>query len=180
MHGVAINDGNGIIYPHQGSKEVRDMKITSVKALVLSAAIPEEQRWRSDLGVRRKSDTTVVVVETDEGITGYGSAQGTPLVCKAVVEEQLAPALIGGHSQPIFGRRGETVAAISGVDIALWDILGKSVGQPVYKLLGASRDRAMPAAVGRLRGKPARRWEDTQPKASPRSRCGCREGKDSQ
>ena len=50
------------------------MKITAVKALVLSAAIPEEQRWRSDLGVRRKTDTTVVVVETDEGITGYGSA----------------------------------------------------------------------------------------------------------
>ena len=149
------------------------MKITSVKALLLSAPILEDRRWRSDLGVRAKSDTTVVVVETDEGITGYGAAQGTPPVCKAVVEEQLAPTLVGedptyverlwekmysgsrassaiqeGHSQPIFGRRGETIAAISGVDIALWDILGKSVGQPVYKLLGASRDRVRGYASG--------------------------------
>jgi L-alanine-DL-glutamate epimerase-like enolase superfamily enzyme len=89
------------------------------------------------------------------------------------VEEQLAPALVGedptyperlwekmysgsrvasalreGHSQPIFGRRGETMAAISGVDIALWDILGKSVGQPIYKLLGACRDRVRGYASG--------------------------------
>jgi len=54
-------------------------------------------------------------------------------------------ALRDGHVFPILGRRGVTVSAISGIDMALWDILGKSLGAPVWRLLGGRKAERMPA-----------------------------------
>src|SRR5947208_9898812 len=54
-------------------------------------------------------------------------------------------ALSEGSVLPVLGRRGITVSAISGVDCALWDILGKSLGVPVWRLLGGRRAEKMPA-----------------------------------
>ena len=54
-------------------------------------------------------------------------------------------ALARGHAFPVLGRRGLTVSAISGIDMALWDILGKSLGVPVWRLLGGRRHERMPA-----------------------------------
>ena len=54
-------------------------------------------------------------------------------------------ALDRGHVFPVLGRRGITVSAISGIDMALWDILGRSLGAPVWRLLGGRRHRRMPA-----------------------------------
>ncbi len=54
-------------------------------------------------------------------------------------------ALRAGRGFPILGRRGITVSAISGVDIALWDLLGKSLGAPVWRLLGGRRCESIPA-----------------------------------
>src|SRR6201987_4182318 len=54
-------------------------------------------------------------------------------------------ALREGRVFPVLGRRGITVSAISGVDCALWDILGKSLGQPVWRLLGGRRADKLPA-----------------------------------
>jgi L-alanine-DL-glutamate epimerase-like enolase superfamily enzyme len=140
------------------------MKITDIRAILLSAPISPERRWRSDLGVMVKTDNVIVVVDTDEGIRGIGAAHGGPEAIKAIVEYELQPALVGedptdterlwekmyngsrfqpslsrGYSMPGHGRRGETLCAIAGVDIALWDIWGQVLGQPIYKLLGASR-----------------------------------------
>ena len=50
-----------------------------------------------------------------------------------------------GHAMPELSRRGLTTAAISAVDIALWDILGKSLGQPVWRLLGGRKADRLPA-----------------------------------
>ena len=152
------------------------MKITRVSADWLHVPIPEERQHRSDFGVTRAFDSTLVRVETDAGITGFGEAKaavgsaGNNLALAACVERELGPLLIGedprdisrlwdvmyngsrahyaisrGHVFPVLGRRGLTVSAISGIDMALWDILGKELDRPVWQLIGGRRHAAMPA-----------------------------------
>ncbi|WP_457807574.1 D-mannonate dehydratase ManD [Kushneria sp. EE4] len=97
-------------------------------------------------------------IETDEGVYGIGDAtlNGRELAVVAYLEEHVAPALIGRDPSNIediwqffyrgaYWRRGPvTMSAISAVDMALWDIMGKVAGLPLYKLLGGkSRDRVM-------------------------------------
>ena len=148
-----------------GDRTAHTVKITDVRAVPLSSPIPERHQFRSDLGTRVKNDATLIYVDTDAGLTGLGTALGTPSVVVALVEDSLGPALVGedptyverlwsklyngsraepalerGYSQPRYDRRGVTLEAISGIDIALWDLLGKHLDQPVYKLLGAARE----------------------------------------
>src|SRR6059058_4889634 len=104
----------------------------------------------------------VLRLKTDAGITGwayssFGMVSGGPRVVQTILEHEIKPVLIG--QDPAFpkkirsdlwraleyqGVQGVTQFAISAVDIAVWDILGKAAGLPVYKMLGAARDR-MPA-----------------------------------
>jgi D-galactarolactone cycloisomerase len=120
-----------------------------------------------------KHDNVIVKVETDAGITGFGAAHGGPEAVKTIVEDDLQPRLLGedpthterlwekmytgsrlepslarGYTLPDHGRRGETLCAMAGVDIALWDIWGKALQQPIYKLLGASRTKVRAYASG--------------------------------
>jgi L-alanine-DL-glutamate epimerase-like enolase superfamily enzyme len=103
----------------------------------------------------------LVEVETDGGITGVGEAGVGGGSTKHVIEQQLRPMLVGEDPLLIeglwqrmfartrqFGRRGIVMNAISGVDIALWDIAGKAAKLPVYRLLGACRDRVEAYASG--------------------------------
>ncbi len=146
------------------------MKITGVEVHVLKSPLAEpfafSQGW-----VRQRSATLVEVV-TDEGVTGWGEAfaQGLepPEIAAAAIEHALKPLLIGAdplatevlwhrmyHATRDYGRKGSVVAAISAVDIALWDIAGRARGEPIYKLLGgAFRDRVEPYATGfyRIKG----------------------------
>ena len=133
------------------------MKITDVKTIRLHATIPTEGQVFSRSGVRNTRSTTLVQVETDEGVSGIGSASGNGELIEVIVAKVLKPLLIGmdpteideiwdkayfrgGHKE--FGTRGIGVVALSGVDIALWDILGKVRGVPVYQLLGGKcRDK---------------------------------------
>ena len=117
------------------------MKITSVKAIPASATNP---------GVR---NYVFVKVETDEGITGWGEATCGPLAVATMVDE-FGNALVGANPMEIerhwqmlyhhFHVRGGIIqmSAISGIEIALWDIKGQALGVPVYELLGGKlRDR---------------------------------------
>ena len=106
-----------------------------------------------------ESGSVVLRLTTDAGITGWASSSfgmiaGGPKVVQTILEQEIKPALLG--KDPAFPRRiradlwkaleyqgvgGVSQFAIAAVDIAVWDILGKSAGLPVYKMLGAYRDR---------------------------------------
>ncbi len=133
------------------------MKITDVKTIRLRATIPAEGQVLSRSGVRNTRSTTLVQVETDDGVSGIGSCSGNGELIEIIIEKVLKPLLVGmdptaiediwdraymrgGHKE--FGTRGIGIVALSGVDIALWDILGKVRGLPVYQLLGGKyRDK---------------------------------------
>lgn len=134
------------------------MKIADVEARVLAIPIKETDfpaRWRWG-----NFNQILVVVHTDEGITGYGEAfgYGAPFATSSVINEVLKPMLVGEdptciaalsdrlfRQTHIYGRYGITTFAISGVDIALWDILGKKSGLPLNKLFGATATGTIPA-----------------------------------
>ena len=131
------------------------MKITDVRTIPLFGETPETG-WSREPGPADMLHT-LVLVETDEGITGVGSSfTSRGLVDGAI--ELLKPNLIGESAiepervsekllQMTFwqGRGGAVTHAVSGIDIALWDIFGKVCGQPVGRLLGGYyRDRIKP------------------------------------
>src|SRR5215217_4774516 len=133
------------------------MKITDIAIHVLKSPLSEpfafSQGW-----VRQRSATLVEVL-TDEGISGWGEAfaQGLepPEIAATVIDKALRPLVVGAdpldtevlwhrmyHMTRDYGRKGSVIAAISAVDIALWDIAGKARGEPIYALLGGkTRDR---------------------------------------
>ena len=105
----------------------------------------------------------VVEIFTDDGLLGIGNAALAPPLLKQTIDLYLKPLLI--HQNPwdieflwqhmyrktmAFGRKGIAMAAISAVDIALWDILGKSAKQPVYRLLGGRTKPRIPVYASRL------------------------------
>ncbi len=109
----------------------------------------------------------VVEVETDTGLVGIGNAALSPHVTKAVIEHHLAPMLIGENPLDIaylwermyrqtlpFGRKGSGMAAISAIDLALWDILGKHSNLPVFRLLGGPIKDRIPVYASRLYAQP--------------------------
>lgn len=133
------------------------MKITNVEAIVLRQPSLDE-------GIADGSqDDLIIRVSTDDGIVGIGEVDSAPEVVRAVVEApsshaiamSLRETLIGEdptHTEELwrkmyrgvlyYGRRGVAIHAISGIDIALWDINGKALGKPICELIGTpSRDR---------------------------------------
>jgi D-galactarolactone cycloisomerase len=147
------------------------LKITNVHAHVLRSALQQpfafSQGWVSSRGA------TLVEVETDEGVTGWGEAlcQGLqpPEIAAAAIGTVLKDVVIGAdplqpevlwqrmyHQTRDYGQKGAVIGAISGIDIALWDIAGKVRRASVAALLGgAFRSRVEAYATGfyRIKGK---------------------------
>lgn len=118
-----------------------------------------------------------VRVETDEGIVGYGEVCDSygcnyPLAVRALIEEALGPLLINedplsverllfkmrGWTRRRLGDQGVVVQAISGVEVALWDLLGKIEGKPVSRLMGRFRNRVAVYASGTLLAEGPAEW----------------------
>jgi galactonate dehydratase len=170
------------------------MKITDVRVYTVDARIERSGRY--------PRQWTFVRIDTDEGITGWGEASSYPnngsfLAGLAILAQR--DWLIGqdpSQIEPIWhhmfrrytsvGAKGPTTAAVSGVDIALWDIRGKALGLPIYELLGgkfrddidlyangwfsgcetpeqyarAARERVVPAGHQALKFDPYKEFED--------------------
>jgi L-alanine-DL-glutamate epimerase-like enolase superfamily enzyme len=105
----------------------------------------------------------VVEVMSDDGHVGVGNAALAPRVTKQVIDLYLKPLLIGADPWDVeflwqhmyrktmaFGRKGIGMTAISAVDIALWDLMGKSAKQPVFRLLGGRTKPRIPVYASRL------------------------------
>ena len=135
------------------------MKITDVQAIIV------KQPEISIIG-DGSQDTVVIKVMTDEGITGIGEVDSSPYVVKAIVEAGTSHMVCMGLRDVVvgedpfdvekiwykmyelcyyYGRRSVAIHAMSGIDMAIWDSLGKKMGVPVHKLLGGAFRDKIPA-----------------------------------
>ena len=142
------------------------MRITKVEAILLRPKGPID----TSIG-DGSQDGILVRVHTDEGITGLGEIDSSPSVVKAIIDAPpshkicsgLAALLVGANPLEIgrlwqkmykgslyYGRRGAAIHAISGIEIALWDIAGKAAGKPIHALLGGARRQRVKAYASTL------------------------------
>lgn len=142
------------------------MKITAVEAEIWRIPFAGEVRpaWSPGTIWREKS-TTVYRIQTEAGLTGLGAAQGSP----QIVRDRIGPRLVGQDPFAIdrifrtvvnWGGGLGAVPVACGIEMALWDLIGKVAGLPLYKLWGAHTDRIRAyASLVELRS-PEQRAED--------------------
>ena len=134
------------------------MKITSIKSHVLRYELDKELGYSQQYYKHRTAH--LVEVETDEGITGWGECFGPgniALANKYIVEKVIQPLIKGDdplNKEYIWhkvynllrdsGQKGMPIQALSGIDIALWDILAKKAKLPLYQLLGGKTNSKIP------------------------------------
>ena len=134
------------------------MKINSIKSHVLRYELDKELGYSQQYYKHRTAH--LVEVQTDEGIIGWGECFGPgniALANKYIVEKVIQPLIIG--EDPInkeyiwhkvynllrdSGQKGMPIQALSGIDIALWDILAKKAKLPLYQLLGGKTNNKIP------------------------------------
>lgn len=132
------------------------MKITKIETIPVRVPIVPQFVIRGSLGQHTESPFLLVKVHTDEGLTGLGEVSCTPLwsgedqvTAAHFIQNLLAPALVGQDPTAIESLPQRMRRALagnpftkSGLEMAMWDILGKAAGLPVYRLLGGPvRDR---------------------------------------
>ena len=132
------------------------MKITKITSHVLGYDLPETLGYSQQYYKKRTSH--IVEVETDEGVTGWGECFGPGNIAfanKGIVEKVIQPIVLGMQAldrdviwHKVYnlmrdhGQKGMPLQALSGVDIALWDLAGKAANLPLYKMIGgAHRDK---------------------------------------
>ena len=151
------------------------MKITEIKTHPLKVALQQPSWTAHEIG--RDATLTVFEVRTDEGLVGYGEVQGGPQKTICALADTFGEVIKGmdplGHVdiwERLFStlsprpgglggwdglpsplpraQRPQAMAAIGGIDIALWDIKRKAAGMPVHKLLGSARNSVFTYATG--------------------------------
>ncbi len=137
------------------------MKITDIITHQLQVNVDEP--FTSSRGWYYKTKGALVVeVVTDEGLIGWGDCYGPAAVSKTIIDTLLKPSVLGMDPFDVevvwealynkvkdYGLTGMTISAISGIDIALWDIIGKACNKPLHKLIGGSfRDKVPAYATG--------------------------------
>ena len=116
-------------------------------------------------------DAVIIEVETDAGITGIGEADSSPAVVRAIVDAPVSHDKAAGLREIVvgrdpfdvealwnemydrtyfYGRKGAALTAISGIDMACWDIMGKATGRPVHQLIGGKHRDSVRAYASTL------------------------------
>ena len=147
------------------------MKIIDIKAFPISFKVPEGTGVRLGIGLAVKRDAVLIKVSTDEGITGWGEAHHgrCPGAIAKLVDTTFKELIVGMNPlsnikiwEKIYkmqlsshGMGYASTMALSGLDIALWDIKGKYFNAPIYKLLGGSKKKIPSYAGGIALG-----WQD--------------------
>src|SRR6185369_1942515 len=141
----------------------KDLKITAIKAFPTSFPVRPEHRVALGIGTAIKRDAVVVKVTTAGGLVGWGEShhgRAHTAVAK-LIETTLTQLVLGMDASDVVGvwkkiydkqlashgMGAGTCLAMSGIDLALWDIRGQAAGMPLYKLLGG-RKKAIPAYAG--------------------------------
>jgi len=140
------------------------MKIERIETFLLKASLTGNDRFYSSQAPFGDRNSLVVKISTDDGVVGWGeSGVSMPLQhVQTYIHDILAPRLLGRNAlatEPIwhelyafsrdFGRKATPIDALSGIDIALWDIRGKEAGKPVHALMGgAYRETVRAYATG--------------------------------
>ncbi len=128
------------------------MKITNIEVFNLRFEYPEDQGFTYSGGVCTARVTTIVFVHTDTQHIGIGSCYTHPALAHLLIEGQFAPLLKGHDPREIgklwdlmygltrwYGRKGAAMSAIGALDIAFWDLKGKSENAPIYQMLGGTK-----------------------------------------
>jgi D-galactarolactone cycloisomerase len=133
------------------------MKVTAVTCHLLQSKV--ERPFTSARGwLYTTRSSCIVEVATDEGVTGWGECYGPAAVNKALIETQYAPRVIGRDPFDVevvwedlynrikdYGALGFSLTALSGIDIALWDVIGRAVCKPIHKLIGGAHRKELVA-----------------------------------
>jgi len=128
------------------------MKIQAIRTHNLCFEYPGRNGYLYAGGRVTGRVTTLVEVGTESGLTGWGATYAHPDLARVIIEDHLAPHLIGRDAGAIesiwdlmygltrwYGRKGVAISALGGIDIALWDLRGKREGRPLWQLLGGER-----------------------------------------
>lgn len=139
------------------------MHIADIEVINLHAEYPNRRGYLYAGGVTTSRVTSLIRVTTDSGMTGLGAVYSYPDLVRIIVTNHLKPHLLGHDPREVealwdkmyaltrwYGRKGAAISALGGLDIAFWDLRGKALGAPVYRLLGAERNSVPAYASGLL------------------------------
>ncbi|MBR0667680.1 mandelate racemase/muconate lactonizing enzyme family protein [Roseomonas hellenica] len=133
------------------------MKVTDIACHILQSKV--ERPFTSARGwLYGTRASCIVEISTDAGITGWGECYGPAAVNKAVIETQYRGRVIGRDPFDVevvwedlynrikdYGATGFAITALSGIDIALWDVMGRATGKPIHKLIGGAHRTSVQA-----------------------------------
>jgi L-alanine-DL-glutamate epimerase-like enolase superfamily enzyme len=137
------------------------MRIAEIEVLNLYMEYPERRGFRYAGGLVTSRVSTIVRVYTEDGASGLGASYAYPDIVRIIIEKNLRPHLLGSDARDVealwdkmytltrwYGRKGVAMSALGALDTAFWDLRAKSLGKPLYAVLGGERDTVPAYASG--------------------------------